>query len=362
MSKTWWFSLFLGIALVAIIVSLILTFGDVQEKEDVLVGVVMPGDVSELGWNGIHYKGVSEAAAELDAKLLVIENAKEGAGLCAAAIDSLIASGAKMIILASFNYAAEVADIIKAHPEVMFFSITTLDEENYRVYFSRVYQARYLSGIVAGLSTKNNKIGYVAAMNNVEVNRGINAFTLGVRKVKPNAKVYVTWTGKWDDAEKEAQNVDFLIDSVGVDLITYHQNQDWVIKEAESRGILSVGFNLDSSSYSPDVITSLTTNWKMVYREIIQDFLQKKKSITNYWVGIEKDAVGLSFYSPLVSDSVRALVNDVAVQMKNGMDIFRGPLYDNTGKRRCNRDEIVSDNVLRESMDWFVNGVVVYEK
>jgi len=363
MNKTWWFSLFLGVALVAIIVSLILTFGNEQRKDDSLIGVVMPGSISELGWNGTHYKGVREAAEELDAKLLLIQNVTEGSGHCEKAIDSLVASGAKMIILGSFNYIDEVAEVIKANPDVMFFSFAAnVDSENYKIYFARVYQARYLSGLIAGLSTKNNKIGYVAAMNNTEVNRGINAFTLGVRKVNPNAQVYVTWTGKWDDAEMESLNVELLVDSVGVDLVTYHQNQDWVIKAAEQRGILSIGYNLDSSSYSPKVLSSVVTNWRMVYKEIIQDFLQGKQSITNYWIGIENDAVGLSFYSPLVSDSTKARVDQVIAQMKDGMDVFRGPLFDNAGKRRCGRDEIISDNVLRESLDWFVNGVTIYEK
>lgn len=363
MNKFFWTAIASGIALVAAIVSTILTFGGEQEPQESLVGVVIPGQVEELGWNGTHYKGIVSASQELGAKVLLIEDIKENSGLCRGAVDSLIHAGARMIILGSYNYADEIADVIRNHPEIMFYCCAaSLRDENYKVYFARVYQARYLSGILAGLSTRNNRIGYVAAMNNIEVNRGINAFTLGARSVNPDARVFVAWTGSWDDAEREKANVDVLVDSFNVDLVTYHQNQDWVLGEAEARGILSIGYNLESTHYSEKVLSSVATNWNMVYREIIQDFFQKKKSISNYWIGLEKDAVGLSFYSPLVGDSIRQILDETMLKMKNGMEVFAGPLYDNFGKLRCRKDELLGDAVLRENMDWFVKGVELYEK
>ena len=73
------------------------------------------------------------------------------------------------------------------------------EDKNLSTYFGRIYQIRYLSGIVAGLQTETNEIGYVAAFPIPEVNRGINAFTLGVRSVNPDATVYVSWTNSWND-------------------------------------------------------------------------------------------------------------------------------------------------------------------
>lgn len=362
MNKLLWTIPLVCIILTTVIISSILSFGSEKETPESVIGVIMPGRVNELGWNGIHYKGIAEAAENLGVKVLLVENARENSGLCAAAIDSLVEAGAKMVILGSYNYPQEVLSTIRKYPKVMFFSYLSMsDEENYKVYFARVYQARFLSGIVAGLSTKNNKIGYVAAMNNNEVNRGINAFALGVAKVNPEAKIFVSWTGAWDDEDIEKDNVNRLVNGAGVDLVAYHQNQDWVLKEAEVMGVMSIGYNLDSSYYSPNVLTSVSTNWEIVYKSIIQDYFQKKQSLSNYWIGIETDAVGLSFYSSLVSDSVKNVLNETVLQMKSGMDVFSGPIYDNKKKRRCAKDEIVSDQILRDSMDWFVKGVVIYE-
>lgn len=363
MNKSLFVASFLGVTLVAVIVALILTFGGEQESKESYVGVVLPGSASELGWNGTHYKGVSDAAQELGTKILLAENAHEKTGAAVRAIDSLVEAGASMIILVSYNYAKEVAETMRKYPKVMFYSQDAdIKEDNYRVYFARVYQARYLSGLIAGRVTRSNKVGYVAAMSNDEVNRGINAFALGVRKTNPKAQVFVAWTNSWDDAEVERANVRKLVEQKQVDFIAYHQNQGWVPREAELLGIPSIGYNLDSSGYSPLVMSSVSTHWKMVYKELIQDFLQKKQSINNYWVGIEKSAVGLTFYSSAVDDSSKAVVEDAILQMQNGMEVFKGPISDNQGKKRCGKDEVLSDSFLRENMDWFVDGVNLYEE
>ena len=51
--------------------------------------------------------------------------------------------------------------------------------------------------------TKKNVLGYVAAFPIPEVIRGINAFTLGVRKINPASTVKVVWTNTWFDPQKE---------------------------------------------------------------------------------------------------------------------------------------------------------------
>lgn len=60
-----------------------------------------------------------------------------------------------------------------------------------------MYEARYVTGIVAGKETKSNVIGYVAAFPIPEVIRGINAFTLGAQSVNPDVQVKVLWTNTW---------------------------------------------------------------------------------------------------------------------------------------------------------------------
>lgn len=114
-----------------------------------------------------------------------------------------------------------------------------------------MYQPRYLSGIAAGMTTENDKIGFVAAMPTPEVIRGINAFTLGVRSVNPEATVQVVWTNTWYDPAVEKQAAESLLDA-GVDTVAQHQNTTAAVQAAGERGAYSVGYNLDMREANPE--------------------------------------------------------------------------------------------------------------
>lgn len=348
--------------LIAIFVLVVRMGGEKQVQSSDAVGFVLPGDKDEIGWNGFQYQGVKTVTDELGVNLLLAENVAEKTGACEKSVDSLVKAGARMIILGSFNFPIELQEYIKSHQDVKFYGISgDLHQPNFTAYSARAYQARFLSGVIAALNSESGKIGYVAAMKNSEVYRGINAFALGARRINPKAKVYVAWSNSWDDEIAEKANTEKLIKGAGVDVMAYHQNRTYVVEAAEALGVKSVAYNLYSSSYSPNVLASSVTNWSKVYKEIILDFVQKKTSVNNYWVGIEKDAVGVEFYSSAVSDTTKQVVKEIVDSMKNGMDVFVGPIYDNKQQKRCEKDELISDNILRDEMDWLVDGVSEYE-
>jgi basic membrane protein A len=107
-------------------------------------------------------------------------------------------------------------------------------------YFGRMYQARYLSGMVAGAMTKSNTLGYVAAFPIPEVIRGINAFTLAPRPVNPDVQVRVVWTKTWYDPATEKEAAKSLLD-VGADVIAQHQDSPGPQEAAQEKGVYSVG-------------------------------------------------------------------------------------------------------------------------
>ena len=133
----------------------------------------------------------------------------------------------------------------RRHPDVKYLHASGYKtSENMSNYFGRIYQARYLSGIVAGMKTKTNKIGYVAAYPIPEVIRGINAFTLGVQSVNPKAVVKVKWTNTWYDPAKEKEAAKALL-AEGVDVITQHQDTAGPLQAAEEKGVFAIGYNTD---------------------------------------------------------------------------------------------------------------------
>lgn len=352
-----------GVVLLLIIGS-ILWFGNEKKEDSITVGVILPGSSEEPGWNGIHYQGIRTACDELGMKIKLYENAAEHSGECEKAIQEMAEEGIKIVFLESFNYPDEVGATIEKYPEISFYCPSSGNGmDNFTTYFARVYQARYLSGIVAGMTTKSGQIGYVAAMDNSEVNRGINAFTLGVRSVCPEAVVNVVYTGSWDDENLEKKEVAALVEDCSVDVLTYHQNQTFVVDKAEEMGIDVIGYNnIEQGEYSSHLLTSVVSNWDMVYREVLKDYLQKQQNASrNYWIGIEKNAVGLVFYSDKIPQDVKDAVAEATEELCNDREVFSGIIFDNQGIPRCGENEVVMDEILLNQMDWLVEGVEVYE-
>lgn len=297
------------VILLAVIIGVLLLMGQTKTKKE-KIGFIITGGTKEKGWNGMHYEGVSAACKDLDAELLVKENVRELEGECEPAIEELVDKGCRMIILTSFGYAEEAKDTIQKYPEVSFYSNSfSFHADNVTSYFSRIYQARYLAGIVAGMQTETNRIGYVAAMSTSEVNRGISAFTLGVRRVNPEATVTVTWSNAWDDEEEERKQADNLIEDIGVDVLTYHQNQTYVAEEAEKAGIYSIGYHQSLKDCSDKYLTAVVGDWKLTYEALARQYLRGNSAdIKIYWVGMEENAVKLAAFSSLVSEETKAEV------------------------------------------------------
>ena len=351
------------VILLAILMAILLFVGKSFSKKE-KIGFIMTGSIGEEGWNGMHYEGVSAACSNLDVELLVKENIKEFKGECEPAIEDLVHQGCKMIILSSYGYAEEVKDIIEKYPEVSFYNNSfEYHADNVTSYFSRMYQVRYLAGIVAGMQTETGNIGYVAAMPNSEVNRGINAFTLGVRRVNPDATVTVAWSNAWDNEEEERRQADKLIDDVGVDVITYHQNQAYVAEEAEKAGIYSIGYHQRLENCSEKHLTAVVGDWELTYEAIIRQYLRGNSAdIKIYWVGIDEKAVKLADFSSAVSEDIKTEVTRATNELLDGQDVFSGVIYDREGNLRCKEKQAIRDEVLLEQFDWYVEGVEFYDK
>lgn len=353
-----------GIAVILLIFFLLIGYeGETKERSE-KIGFILSGGATEEGWNGMHYRGMKDACDLVGVDLLVSEYISEYSGQCEMAVRELEDAGCNMIVLSSYGYSEEVHDLVMEYPEVVFYGNSSeYHEKNLTSYFVKMYQARYLAGIVAGMMTENNQIGYVAAMSNNEVNRGISAFTLGVRSVNPEAVVNVVFTGTWDDETKEKAAAKKLVENAGVDLLTYHQNQTYVVEVAEEAGIYSIGYHESTRQFSDRYLTAVKCDWQQVYSSLVQEFLKgKANSVENFWIGMDTGAVGLSEFSSMVSGEIKKKVNTAMKDILNGKEIFSGVIYDTEGKLQCDENELISDERLLEQFDWLVEGVKLYEE
>jgi basic membrane protein A len=344
------------------LLSTLFNFLETEKPHKQKIGLIILGDINISGWNAEHYNGIKAACEKFDVDLLFQQNVRENSGECPVAIKNLASRGANMIFLASYSYSREVQNLVKEYPQIAFATNSAeVHDKNLTSYFARMYQARYLSGALAGMRTKSNIIGYVAAMPNTEVNRGINAFTLGVQRTNPNAKVLVMWTGSWQNEKIEAKHAERLI-LAGADVLTYHQDEDATAQVADRYGVDFIAYNEILKGYSDHYLTSVVCIWELYYSDMIQRYLKGElNSVKNHWLGIERGVVMLSDYSPAVSEPMINKLDSIKQELINNKQIFSGRIYDNKGQLRCEEGEAISDDTLLEDINWLVKGVEVLE-
>ena len=342
--------------------ALVIDFGRDFEQNP-KIGMIILGDITVPGWNKSHYDGIKTACDRFGLELLVRDKIPENTGQCSEKIRELAGEGVGMIFLASFDYAVEAKDAVAEFHNIAFATNSSeVHLRNLTAYFPRMYQARYLSGALAGMKTKSNVIGYVAAIPNAEVVRGIDAFTLGVQRVNPDAKVVVIWTNAWQDEEQEAINAERLIVEVGADVLTYHQDEDATGKVAEKFGADFIAYNAILEGYSEHYLTSVVCDWDLYYIDMIERHLKgEMNAMKNHWLGIDRGAVGLSKFSPAVTPEMIAKLDSLRQELIGNRQIFAGPLYDINGELICEEGDAVSDDVLFESINRLVKGVEILE-
>lgn len=337
------------------------TKASTEDMGPLKVGVIYVSAPGDFGYSYMHDQGTKAAEAKFGDKIEVIrmENIPENEEV-ERTMENLIDAGCKIIFANSYNYQEYMLNVAKAHPDVYFEHCSGyLQNENMSNYFGRMYQMRYLSGIIAGQMSESGNIGYVAAFNTPEVIRGINAFTLGARSVNPDATVRVVWTNTWFDPSKERQGAVSLLDA-GCDVIAQHQDTTEPAKAAIERGKYAIGYNADFSKItgSDHVLVSPMWDWGNYMIPEIQKVMDGTWKSQSYWGGLDDKMIHLSPISPLVpqatQDMVAEKLNDIAT---GKMDVFWGELKDNQGNVMQNAGEKMSDADML-SMMWFVDGVI----
>jgi basic membrane protein A len=323
------------------------------------VGFMYPAPVGDAGWSFSHDAGrLAMAKLPFVRNTSYIDSLPEDPELVSAALDQLVAEGKNLIFGASYGYMDPMMEAAQRYPDVVFMHNSGFKTQpNAGTYFGRIYEARYLSGIVAGAMTKSNIVGFVAAFPIPEVIRGINAFTLGAQSVNPEIQVKVEWTKTWYGPGIERAKAELLLDQ-DADVIAIHQDSPSAVQAAAQRGKYAIGFHSDMSVFGPEAtLTSAVWDWSVVYKQIALELRQGVWDPEQLWWGLDKGVVGLTPISDKVPDDIKAFVEQRSAEIASRqLHIFEGPIRDEKGDIRVPSGTMVSDADLL-TMDYYVLGV-----
>lgn len=332
-------------------------------KEQTKVGVLLIGNCDDKSYSQSHYEGIEKISKKLNLDVTYMENVPTDKR-CNEVIEELIEGGCEIIVCNSYDFGEAVLQVAEEYPDICFFHATgTEQRKNLATFFGRIYQIRYLCGIVAGLQTETDEIGYVAAIPISEVNRGINAFALGVRSVNPDAVIHVQWSNSWTEDEATREATEALLDSCNIDVLAMHTDSLSALEVAEQRGVWSIGYNIDNSENFPNTfLTAPVWQWENYYEPHMLKCLQGKFKGENYWEGASTGVVGLAPLTSKVKPGIAKTVDEAMKKLENdSFDVFYGPITDNEGVLRVAEGESMPDEVILKQFDWYVEGVVVHE-
>ncbi len=346
-----------AVALTAALISVVSS--SVMAQDPVKVGFVYVGPVGDHGWTYRHDLGRQAIEAEFGDKVTTtfVESVAEGAD-AERVIRKLASDGHDLIFTTSFGYMNPTVKVAKAFPDVKFEHATGYKRaDNVSTYSARFYEGRAVIGTMAGMMTKSNIIGYIGSFPIPEVVRGINAFTIAMRKVNPEAEVRVVWVNSWYDPGKESDAAKTLIDQ-GADIITQHTDSPAPLQAAQERGVVGFGQASDVSAFAPEAqLTAIIDDWNQYYIDRTQAVIDGTWKSEDVWDGIDSGMVAFADYGPGVPDDVKAAADVIKNGIVDGsIHPFQGPIKNQAGEEVIAEGETLDDGVLL-GMDYYVEGV-----
>lgn len=327
--------------------------GDGESGEVLKIAFVHVGPVADKGWSWAHDQGAQFVAAELgDAvEITTLESIPEGSD-AQRVFEDLAADGNTLIFGTSFGYMEPMLAAGENFPDAVFMHATGfMTSDNMGNYFGAAEEARYLSGMAAGVATETNLIGYVAAFPIPEVLRGINAFTLGAQETNPDVEVQVVWTSTWFDPPKEGTAAESLLDA-GADVIAMHQDSAAPGQAAEAAGAGWVGYNTDMTEFAPTAwLTAATWDWGPFYLTTANQVIDGTWKSEAFYGDMAGGMVTLAPFGDSVDQATQDLILAREAEIKDGsFSVFPDPIVDQDGVSRELGDIF--------TMDYFVEGVI----
>ena len=251
-------------------------------KEDIKIGAIYIGDENE-GYTAAHMAGIDEMVENLgldDSQVIEKTLIGEDEGCYDAAAD-LADQGCQIIFANSFGHETYILEAAGEYPDVQFCHATGTQAassglSNMHNYFTNIYEARYVSGVVAGLKlnqmiedgtiTEDNcKMGYVGAFPYAEVISGYTSFYLGAKSVCPSVTMEVKYTNSWASFDLEKEAAEALI-ADGCVLISQHADTTGAPTACEAAGVPCVGYNISMIATAPtQALTSASMDWGIYY-------------------------------------------------------------------------------------------------
>ncbi len=273
-----------------------------------------------------------EIGTELGVDVEVKSDVPEGEE-CYNAAKEFAESGCKGIFADSFGHEEYILRAAKEYPKIQFAHATgtlahTEKLDNFHNVFAKIYEARYVTGIAAGMKLnemiKNNeikeseaKIGYVGAFPYAEVISGFTAFYLGAKSVCNSTTMKVRYTGSWYDEQLEKKTAEKLIDDDKCKIISQHADSQGAPNACESKGVPNVYYNGENTQLTKSYLISQKINYKPFFKIFVENTQKGTKMDYDYTGSLNDDSVIVYKASSIAASGTQAAVDKAIEDLKS---------------------------------------------
>ena len=352
------------IALVAVVAIFAAFSISIVGKKLPSVGYVLVGPKNDGGWSMRHHQGF-QSLTKHGYKVSMVEMVPESESQ---KVFRKLARKHDIVFATSFGYMDGMVKAAAKAPDTIFMHATGYkgNKSNMDNYVCHSFQARYLTGIAAGMLSKTNKIGVVGSHPIPEIIRNINALTIGAQTVNPDIEVNIVWINSWFDPPKDMDAAKALLDA-GNDILYTTTDSPSVVALAQQtwkrdgKEVWSMGNDAPMGHNGPDrYITGMMFNWNVLYKQIVDQLADGKLKMGQRWAwGLQENCVALSPWGKNVPGEV---VNKVeTVKMQWVQDDLGTYFPFDQGITKADGSTVGKGEIARpqiETMQYFVKGVV----
>jgi basic membrane protein A len=326
--------------------------------DKVKVGFVYVGPTGDHGWTYRHDIGrqqVEEAYGDR-VETMYVESVPEGAD-AERVMTQMALQGADIIFATSFGYMDPLMSVAQKFPNVKFEHATGYKQaDNAANYGLKLYQARHVQGVIAGMMTETNKICYVASFPIPEVMREINTYYLGAKKYNPDVELAIVWVYTWYDPGKERDAANVLMQQ-GCDVIAQHTDSPAPLQAAQQAGKVGFGQASDQIKFAPKAqLTATIDNWGPYYIDKVGQVLDGTWTTGDYFGHMNEGAVQMAPFAnmpPEVEAEAQRVKDAISAGELFG---FTGPINKQDGTPWLAEGEVATRMQL-DTMDFYVEGI-----
>ena len=307
------------------------------------------------GWVSDHEMGRRHAQTVLGDKVDTVVYICGGESNDAAVLEEAIADGCKLIFTTSPRMLKSSLRAAVEHPEIVVMNCSLNTTHRYvRTYYTRMYEVKFILGVLAGSLTKSGRLGYVCDYPIFGRIAGVNAFALGAQMANPRAKVFLEWA-----SVKGAKEAALSLNRQHIHLISSQDTVRFDEDDRSSFGLSHIGRD------KTDLLAVPVWKWGVYYEKILRSMLDKTikseyvntaRALNYYW-GMSAGVVDIE-YAPALPLSSRRYADFFRNSIISGVGKpFLTPFYSQSGEIiGARQNELSLEQII--NMDYLVDNVI----